>query len=476
MKATVGRVEITTEEIQANDELFAKILLVEEKGFSVAFISIDYISLGGEIGTVSDGFFPALKTRLQGLGVSGVLCGTTHTHTFEPMIVDEETLLQRIVAKVEELLPTLEEVSVTFSVGEETSFIINRNIPLKDGNDWTVRLAHALPQESDYDNLAEVDGQIQILQFVANDGKPLCVLFNFGCHPLLGMANNKATGNFPAAAERLIESQTGAVAMMFQSTGGDVCEVAYKNYFAPKNFQENGLKLGLAVLNAMKDGQIVSGGCQAVTEKVSFPLRKDYDAAMEKLQEEQLRICNRMQNSPLNFKNFLPLYLKYLISPEFPLDHKYAYLKENEENVTQLKDQDELNKRHIERYLQNIRDMEYLTRLGAEIETLRWHKERVARLGNFQEVEITAVQIGEIVLISAPFEPLTKIGLRLKERFGDKVMLLSYSNGYCHYGATEEKYATGAYETRECDLSPDWQTVYFNTVAALINRLKGERT
>ena len=473
MKAAVGRVEITTEKIQANDSLFAKILLLEQDGVCTALISLDYISLGGEIGTISDAFFPSLKTHLQAMGVSALLCGTTHTHTFEPMIVEEFVVLQRIEEKVKELLQSLEEVSVFYSLGKEDSFTINRNIPTKDGGDWTVRLAHALPPENAYETLAKVDDRIQVLQFVKDDGKPLCVLFNFGCHPLLGMANNRATANFPGAAEAFIENATGATALFFQSAGGDVCEIGYKNYFAPKDFHENGFTLGLAVVNAMKNVTPLSKGYKIATEKAVFPLRKDYDGAIENLQKKQLEICNRMQNSPLNFKNFLPLYLKYLISPEFPLDHKYVYLKESERNITQLKDQDELNRRHIEKYLQNIQDMELLTRLGAEVETLRWHKERVARLGDSQEVEITGIQIGEIVLISAPFEPLTNVALRLKELYGDTVMLLSYSNGYCHYGATQEKYGTGAYETRECDLSPEWQDVYFKAVAAIIARLKG---
>ncbi len=475
MKASAGRIEITNEKIQANDPLYAKILLVEKEGMVIAFISIDYISLGGEIGTVSDEFFQNLKKELAKQGIAKVLCGTTHTHTFEPMVTDEESILVRIVNKTISLLEQLQETSVEYSSTREGSFIINRNIPLKTGGDWTVRLAHALPPENDYDELAFAEDGVHIFQFKAKNKQSICTLFTFGCHPLLGLANNVATANFPGAAEKVIEQYTGATAMMFQATGGDVCEVDYKNYFQPKNFNEHGVKLGMSVVAALNETTLLNDELFAETISTSFPLRTDYDEEIEKVQREQLEICNSMQNSPLNFKNFLPLYLKYLISPEYPLDHKYAYLKEEEQGSSQLKDQDALNKKYIARYLENLQSMERLTRLGAELETLKWHRERVLRLGREQHAEVIGVRLGDKILLSAPIEPLTSVGKKLKSLYGDSVVLLAYSNGYLHYGATQDKYETGAYETRECDLSPEWQKAYFDAVDTIIERLrKGE--
>ena len=95
MKASAGKVAITTEKLHANDSLFAKILLLCEADVTVAVISLDYISLGGDIGTLSDGFYPALRRGLAELGITDVLCGTTHTHTPEPMIVPEDEVLTK---------------------------------------------------------------------------------------------------------------------------------------------------------------------------------------------------------------------------------------------------------------------------------------------------------------------------------------------------------------------------------------------
>ncbi len=475
LKAAAAKVEITADRKTANDSLYAKILLLEKGDCQVALISVDYISLGGEIGTVTDAFYPILKNKLKMLGISHVICGTTHTHTFEPMVIEESIILQRIQEKAAQLINELQEVSVSYARGNEDSFLINRNIPLKNGGDWTIRLAHALPPECDYDKLSFADASLRVIQFIKADGEPLCIAFNFGCHPLLGYANNRATVNFPGVAERLIEKQTGALAMMFQSTGGDVCEIDYKNYFQAKDCTKHGVDLGLTVLETLAAMETQSSELSAITVQTEFPLRKDYQQEIEKIKEEQLAICNSMQNSPLNFKNFLPLYIKYIISPEYPLDHKYAYLYEQERGITQLKDQDELNRKHIEKYLKNVTQMEKLTRLAAEVETLEWHQKRVEKLGESVSAEITGIKIGDVILITAPFEPLTEIGVKLYEKYGEKVFLASYSNGYFHYGATDGKYKTGAYETRECDLSPEWQKAYFDAVDTIIERLrKGE--
>ena len=157
MKAAVGRVEITTKKIKVNDPLYAKILLLSNEKENIVFISMDYISLGGGIGTISDSFFPELKKELLKHQIKYVLCGTTHTHTFEPMVLDENLILKIISKKIVELLEELQEVQVEYTTAKEDSFIINRNIPTKNGEDWTIRLAHALPPEDSYTKLAFAD-------------------------------------------------------------------------------------------------------------------------------------------------------------------------------------------------------------------------------------------------------------------------------------------------------------------------------
>ena len=470
IKAAAERIDITTRECKTNDSLYAKVLLLQGSFATVALISLDYISLGGEICSIDDEFFTKLKRELSERGVLCVLCGTTHTHTPREMVTDQNDILQKISESVDRLLKNMTDVRVSYARGKNDDFIINRNIPTKT-SDWTVRMAHALPHEDSYDSLSFADDSLRVLSFTKTNGEPLCVVFNFGCHPLVGFANDDATSNFPGIAEKLIEAQTGAMAMMFQSTGGDVCEVDYKNFFKPKDCSRHGIDLGNSVLEALARVEELDSEMLVAKTETEFPLRKDYDAELEKIRERQIAICSAMHGSPLNFKSFLPLYMKYLMCPEYPLDDKYVYLHEEQRGVTQLKDQDVINRRSIDRYLANIQSMEELSRLSAEYATLNWHKNRVEKLGDKVKAEITAIKVGDVIILSAPFEPLTSIGMKLCERFGEKVFLASYSNGYFHYGASADKYNTGAYETRECDLAPEWEEKYFEAVEKLVKDL-----
>lgn len=471
MKASVGKVAITTEELLANDTLFAKILLLCEGEATVAVISLDYISLGGDIGTLSDGFYPALRRGLAALGIGDVLCGATHTHTLEPMIVPEDEVLSRILHAAEALLGELRPVRLAFGTAHEGSFLLNRDLPLHDGSDWPVRQAHPLPPEGAYDRLSPADDRVNILR-VLDDNGPVATLFTYGCHPLDGYANNRATAGFPGVAERLIETGAGGIAMMLQTTAGDVCELDYKNFGKPKSCEDNGRRLGEAVLSALGSLSPLGAGLGAATETAYLPYRRDFDEKIAAIEERERALCEAMGGCPLGFKAFLPLYLSYLTSPDYPLAEKYEYLREEELGSTQLRDQDKINRKNIEKYLANIARMEEISRLANERSVLLWHRDRVAALGNGVAVDVTGIRIGEIVLLSAPFEPLTSVGELLRERYGDRVWLASYSNGYQHYGATADKYGTDAYETRECDLAPEWTEAYLAAADRVIKALR----
>lgn len=467
MKIACERINITTDKIVANDQLFAKIALLADNEKSVCLISMDCICLGGGIGTISDGFMPTLEQSLKALGVDFTVCGTTHTHTHEPMVCDETDILARIITAVKNLKEKLVEVKPYYALSHNNQFIINRNIPQNNDIDWTIRLAHALPPENSYEKISKADDSVRALVFKDKENNNVCTLFNFGCHPLLGFANNKATSNFPGIAEREIEKRVGGMAMMFQSTAGDVCEVDYKDYFNAKNCSSNGYSLARTVLDSFGDLQTIESQIKVNKTQVEFKLRDDFDTRISEIEQRQNAILSTF-NGPLNFRNFLPLYLKYLLNPEYPLKDKFQYLKEEELGACQLKNQDERNRENIALYLKNIESMEELTRLNAEKETLIWHKDRVEKLGSTQKFDVVSVKIGEVTLVTAPFEPLNAIGDMISKRFGDKVMLIGYANGYAHYGATQEKYLSLSYETRECDLDPSWINEYFNALEKII--------
>ncbi|MBQ9984932.1 MAG: hypothetical protein IJP38_01320 [Oscillospiraceae bacterium] len=473
--AGVARVEISTDKVVINDPLYAKILALRYMEKRYVFVSLDYISMGGGISELSDDFFAGLKKEVSGRGVDTFVCGVTHTHTFQPMIQEEAVVAQKILQGIELAEKTAVPVTVGSATGRNSDFAINRTLTLKDGSAWTIRQAHPCPSDSDIQGLQYVDDTIGVLRFDKEEGSPLCVMFTFGCHPLLGYANNLPTANFPGIAENIVEKHTGAMAMMFQSCGGDVTEVDYKNYDKPKNCEIWGKLLGLSVLEAVKDIKTQNADISDCRRELVFPRRRDIPKVREALLKEREQLFAMLGNCPLNFKAFLPLYMKYLTSPEYPIGYAYEYIREEEQGKAHLKNQDKINRANIEKYLKNIEVMERLSKLATTLETIEWHENYNASFENADaESEIVGIKIGDAVLITAPVEPLSEIGRKVRAMSPyEKTFVIGYTNGYFHYGAPKSAYNNGGYESIECMLSDEWEEIYESAAKSVIEELCG---
>ncbi|MBQ2743798.1 MAG: hypothetical protein IJF32_13480 [Oscillospiraceae bacterium] len=472
--AGVSRVEISTDKKKINDPLYAKTLVLESEGERYAFVSLDYVSMGGGISELSDGFFGKVKEEAVKLGVNTFVCGVTHTHTFLPMIMDEETVLNKVVEGIKTASAEMVPVTVGSDTGRNSDFIINRTLILKDGSSWSIRQAHPCPPDDEIKEIAYADDSVGVIRFDREDKSPLCVMFTFGCHPLLGYANNLPTGNYPGIAEALVEKHTGAMAMMFQSCGGDVTEIDYKSYDKPKNCEVWGERLGLSVLDTMREIKTETVEIKSYIKRFSLPRRKDIPAVREKVLAEREALFEDLGNCPLDFKSFLPLYMKYLTSPDYPLGHAYEYIKEDAEGKSHLRDQDKINRINIEKYLSNILTMEKLSKLATTLETLKWHEDYNASFGNADvDGEVVGIRLGDAVLITTPVEPLSETGRRIRALSPyEKTFVLGYSNGYMHYGAPKEIYNNGGYETIECMLGDEWLEIYEAAAKAVIDKIK----
>lgn len=471
--AGAARAGINTVDAKVNDPLFAKVLLLKSEETTAAIVSLDYICMGGGIGELSDGFFEMLKTRVQAMGIDHLICGTTHTHTPGTMYVTDASVAEGVCKALELAKEKLEPALVGFGKGRDESFLINRTLTLKDGTAWSIRQAHPCPPGEEIAALEEADDGIDILRVDRLDGSPLCVLFTFGCHPLLGYAHNRTTANYPGVAERIIEDQTGAVAMLLQSSGGDVTEIGYKDYDRPKCCDGPGMTLGLAVLKALKDIRTEKVRCfETALRQVIFPRRTGTPQIREALLSRQRALAMELGNCPLDFKAFLPLYMKYLTDPEYPLDYAYAYLREEALGKRQLRDQDKINRGNLKKYLRNIRIMEELSKLATTLETLQWHEDHNAASGQTHiRGEVAGLRLGDALFVTAPVEPLSAVGRRIKSLTERQLFFVGYANGYMHYGAPEDCYNNGGYETIECMLDSGWLTEYEGAVKEILEEL-----
>lgn len=478
LRAGVGRADITAsgDGVRVHDPLYAKALVLDDGHTRVAVVAMDVVAIGG-IGDVSDDFLPRLRARLEAeLGIPGdhVLVNASHTHPPGRMLCDDEAQLQRTFDAVRQAADSLEPVTVGAGRGYEDRIMINRTLRLRDGSGWTIRHANPCPPDDAVAALGPVDPEIGLLRVDREDGRPLAVVYNFACHPLLGVPGGALTANFPGFASAIIEETLdGATALFLQGAGGDVTEVLYKDANRPRDARPVGVVLGLSALRALKQIRTGAADLAVARQEVRLPRRTDSDARIAELRREQEELLASLRFTSLNFRAFLPLYLKYALNPEYPADYSYRYLHETAIGSCDLQALDEENRSHIAKYLSNIQAMERLARLQDRIATYERHRE-INRASGEDTVltEVQGIRIGDCVLVTSPAEVLVEVGLNVKRQSPyEYTFLAAFSNGYIHYGPPASDYPLGGYEVTECFLAPEWQEIFERTAREVIARL-----
>ncbi|MEW6355576.1 MAG: hypothetical protein AB1696_04560 [Planctomycetota bacterium] len=479
LRAGAAKSDITTdaEGVVVNDPLYAKALVLDDGKTKVAIIAMDAVAIGG-IGDIKDDFLPQLRDRLEReLGIPGgnVLVNASHTHPSGRLLCDDAEQIERTFDAVRRAQESMTAVKVGCGRGREDRIMVNRTLRLKNGKSWTIRQANPCPRDEDVEGLGPVDPAIGILRIDRLDGRPLAVIYNFACHPLLGVPHGKVTANFPGFASALIEENLGhgALALFLQGAGGDVTEVLYKDVTRPRDAEPVGAMLGLSTLKALRDIQTKDADLSVASETVELPRRTDIPARIEELEQEQAALLKSLRSTSLNIRTFLPLYIKYALNPQYPSDYSYRYMHAEQIGADDLAALDAENRKNIEKYLSNIYAMEKLARIQDKIATHKRHQ-AINRDSGEETVrtEVQGIRIGDFVLVTSPAEVLTEVGLNVKRASPfEYTFVAAFSNGYVHYGPPAGDYERGGYEVTECFLAPEWQQIFEKTAGEVIRRL-----
>ncbi len=483
LRAGVAKSNITTEDPRASvhDPLYAKALVLDDGDTQVAIIAMDVVAIGG-ICDISDEFLPELRARIEaetGLPGANVLVNASHTHPAGPLLVEHTEQVERTLDAVRRAAESMVEVTVGAGSGHEDRWIINRTLRTTDGRGWTIRQANPCPPDDEVAGLGPIDPESALLRGDRVDGSPLAVLYNYACHPLRGVPGGAITANYPGFASEVIEECLGgeAMALFVQGAGGDVTEVTYKDFDHPRDSAPLGRMLGLSTLRALGDIETADATLDVVCEIIRLPRRQDVPERVAELEAEQQKLLQSMVGSTLNFRSFLPLFLKYELNPEYPADYSWRYMQAEARGSNELEALDDLNRANLDKYMSNIRAMEKLARLQSNIGTLRRHEAINAESGEDEiDAEVQGIRIGDSVFITSPAELLCQIGLDLKEFSPhEHTFVAPFSNGYMHYGPPAEEYALGGYEVTECLLAPGWYERYMETAKDVLTRLAGRR-
>jgi hypothetical protein len=484
LTAGIGRRDITarTRNVNVHDPLFAKALVLDDGRTTLVILSLDAVAIGG-ICDIRDDFLPKLRGRIHeklGIPASQVLVHATHTHPAGRILCGAGDLLKRTFDAVREAVEHRVPVTIGSGAGREDRIMINRTLRMKNGKAWTVRHSYPCPPDDQVAGLGADDPEIGLLRIDRLDGRPLAVVLNYAGHPLLGVPQGHVTGNYPGFACRLIEEQLGhgAMALFLQGAGGNMTEVLYKDTGRPRDAEPVGILLGLSALKGWRKIRTGPASLAAYSKTIRLPRRTDVPRRVAALRKEQTQLLAQFRFTSLNFRSFLPLYLKYALNPEFPADYAYRYLHEERIGSVALRSMDAENRRNLDKYLANLRGMDELAKIEDDIETLLLHEAENKASGEADvAAEIQGFRIGDTVLITSPTEVLVEVGLRMKRMSPfARTLIAAFSNGYLHYGAPVSDYDRGGYEVTECMLGAGWQARHEKATLDVLKRLARTRS
>jgi hypothetical protein len=484
--AGVAKSDITTSGPEAVilDPLYAKALVLDDGRTKVVIIGMDVTAIGGRkisqemLPDVGEAFLPDLRERLEReLKIPGcnVLVNASHTHPAGRMLCSDDEQVARTFDAVRRALESMVEVRVGSGSGREDRISINRTLRLKNGKHWTIRHSNPCPPDEAVEGLGPLDPEIGIVRIDRLDGTPLAVVYNFACHPMFGDYYGRTTANFPGYASKVIEDGlgNGAMVLFLQGAAGDVCDVTFKAFERPRDVEWFGTMLGLSTLKALSGIETKNAEIKVIAETIKLPRRTDIPERIKALRQEQSILLESLHFTCLNFKSFLPLYMKHKLNPDYPSDYSCSYLQAQQTGNSKFAGMDSYNRRNIDKYLSNIQAMETLTRIQDDIATLQKHLEINEESGeDTVDAEVMGIKIGDCVIISSPAEMLVEVGLNVKKASPCKhTFMAAYSNGYLHYGAPADYYDKGGYEVTECLLSPEWQEIYEQKANEIIHKL-----
>jgi neutral/alkaline ceramidase-like enzyme len=208
------------------DPLYARVLVLETGETRLALVALD---LGRTFG-------PASLERIReavrkSSGISYVLVVASHTHS-GPVIMDEypagetpawETAdLERIEKAIDEAHQHAGDAQL--GTGHGVAYIgYNRRRVNSDG---TVTMFWSNPTQVP---TSPIDPTVSVLRVDTADGKPLAVLVNYACHPVVfGSDNLEYSADYPGVMTQVVESAVGQatgtrpLCIFLQGAPGDI--------------------------------------------------------------------------------------------------------------------------------------------------------------------------------------------------------------------------------------------------------------
>lgn len=367
------------------DDLYATALAVSDGTTEAVIVSCDLLMVHPDlVRRVREE--AAARTGVPGAHI--MLCAT-HCHSgavcnawpgSRPMFrAYSENLAYLLVGLVRMAHDRLAPAGVGFGRGE-ARIGINRRLTRPDG----VTVIDANPE-------GPVDPELGLLRVDAADGRPLAVLVNYACHPVvLGNGSNVISADWPGAMRRALEPVTGALTLFIQGAGADINPLPG----VPTDDE--------AVLERL--GTQIGGAALAVW------------AAVEPEPAGTVAVSGR--------RVLLPLLLPWALEGKLPAFVELASAA------------GEMTWEALHAFMDD---------------TMPWTPEIVGEGDERRAaMELQAIRIGDSALVSAAGEIFCRTGMAVKQRSPlANTMFAGYTDGGVCYVPRPEDYPRGGYEVNE---------------------------
>ncbi|NIA15861.1 MAG: hypothetical protein GWP08_17495 [Nitrospiraceae bacterium] len=191
-----------------------------------------------------------IREAAKGVGLGEVMICASHTHSAPVMESSEMPYVKQMEAAIVDALREAAEKArpARIGVGRANIDIAHNRRVIKDGKCYMMwRNAERKPT-------SPVDPEAGVIRIDTADGRPLAVLVNYACHPVIfGPDNVEYSADWPGEMCRLVKAETGAECFFLQGGCGDINPYMDKTALgegARDIVKAEGEKAGRAVLAA----------------------------------------------------------------------------------------------------------------------------------------------------------------------------------------------------------------------------------
>src|SRR5579872_3172020 len=187
------------------DPIEGRVLAISDGTRSLALVTLDLCF------TFDPDVMDRIRSGVRG-AVDEVVFHASHTHSAPSPSAPEavERAVPRLIAAIQEASRALAPALIGNGWGQ-VYLGFNRRYLLPDGS-----LRMFWRNETKISTTFPVDPTVGVIRVDRTDGRPLAILVNYACHPVvLGPENLDYSADYPAEMRRTIEQQIGSGVMAF---------------------------------------------------------------------------------------------------------------------------------------------------------------------------------------------------------------------------------------------------------------------